>query len=71
MILELVEPKTCAVLRVVGCGGAGGNAVNGMVQGGLKGVEFIAMNSDAQALEQSLGEAIRNKERPHLSIPLL
>jgi len=54
MMLELVEPKAHAVLRVIGCGGAGGNAVNGMVQGGLSGVEFIAMNSDAQALEQSL-----------------
>ncbi|NNF05331.1 MAG: cell division protein FtsZ [Candidatus Eisenbacteria bacterium] len=53
-MLELVEPKAHAVLRVVGCGGAGGNAVNGMVQGGLGGVEFMAMNSDAQALEGSL-----------------
>jgi len=54
MMLELVEPKAHAVLRVIGCGGAGNNAVNGMVQGGLAGCEFIAMNSDAQALEQSL-----------------
>ncbi len=54
MMLELVEPKTHAVLKVIGVGGAGGNAVNGMVQGGLTGVEFIAMNSDAQVLEQSL-----------------
>ncbi len=54
MMLELVEPKTHAVLKVIGVGGAGGNAVNGMVQGGLAGVEFVAMNSDAQVLEQSL-----------------
>ncbi len=54
MMLELVEPKTEATLKVVGVGGAGGNAVNGMVQGGLSGVEFVAMNSDAQVLDQSL-----------------
>ncbi len=54
MMLELVEPKTHAILKVIGVGGAGGNAVNGMVQGGLSGVEFVAMNSDAQVLEQSL-----------------
>ena len=54
MMLELVEPKTHAVLKVIGVGGAGGNAVNGMVEGGLNGVEFVVMNSDAQVLEQSL-----------------
>ncbi len=54
MMLELVEPKTHAILKVVGVGGAGGNAINGMVEGGLNGVEFVAMNSDAQVLEQSL-----------------
>jgi len=54
MMLELVEPKVHATLKVVGVGGAGGNAINGMVEGGLGGVEFIAMNSDAQVLEQSL-----------------
>jgi len=53
-MLELVEPKTHAILKVVGVGGAGGNAINGMVEGGLSGVEFVAMNSDAQVLEQSL-----------------
>jgi cell division protein FtsZ len=54
MMLELVEPKSQATLKVVGVGGAGGNAVNGMVQGGLSGVEFVGMNSDAQVLDQSL-----------------
>jgi cell division protein FtsZ len=54
MMLELVEPKAHAILKVIGVGGAGGNAVNGMVQGGLSGTEFIAMNSDAQVLDQSL-----------------
>jgi cell division protein FtsZ len=55
MMLELVEPKTHATLKAVGVGGAGGNAINGMVEGALGGVEFISMNSDAQVLEQGLG----------------
>src|SRR3712207_2237414 len=39
-----------AVIKVVGCGGGGTNAVNRMVDAGLRGVEFIAANTDAQAL---------------------
>ncbi|MEO9175438.1 MAG: cell division protein FtsZ, partial [Gaiellales bacterium] len=39
-----------AVIKVVGVGGAGTNAVNRMVDAGLRGVEFIAVNTDAQAL---------------------
>ena len=39
-----------AVIKVVGCGGGGTNAVNRMVDAGLRGVEFIAVNTDAQAL---------------------
>jgi len=42
-----------AVIKVVGIGGGGGNAVNRMVEAGLKGVEFIAINTDAQALLMS------------------
>ena len=40
-------------IKVVGAGGGGGNAVNRMVVAGLKGVEFISMNTDAQALSTS------------------
>ncbi|MGH2958089.1 MAG: cell division protein FtsZ [Solirubrobacterales bacterium] len=40
-----------AVIKVVGVGGGGTNAVNRMVDAGLKGVEFIAVNTDAQALQ--------------------
>ncbi|MEE0519481.1 MAG: cell division protein FtsZ, partial [Slackia sp.] len=48
-------PKTIgsehlAVIKVVGVGGGGTNAVNRMVEAGLKGVEFIAVNTDKQAL---------------------
>ncbi len=42
-----------ASIKVVGCGGGGGNAVNRMVQAGLRGVEFIAVNTDMQALTMS------------------
>ncbi len=42
-----------AVIKVVGIGGGGGNAVNRMIEAGLKGVEFIAINTDAQALLMS------------------
>ena len=42
-----------ASIKVVGCGGGGGNAVNRMVEAGLRGVEFIAVNTDMQALNMS------------------
>ncbi len=42
-----------AVIKVVGTGGGGVNAVNRMIEAGLRGVEFIAMNTDAQALLMS------------------
>jgi cell division protein FtsZ len=45
--------QTFASIKVVGVGGAGGSAVNRMKEAGLAGVEFIAMNTDAQALHNS------------------
>lgn len=45
--------QTFASIKVVGVGGAGGSAVNRMKDAGLSGVEFIAMNTDAQALHNS------------------
>ena len=42
-----------AIIKVVGVGGGGGNAVNRMIESGLKGVEFVAVNTDAQALLMS------------------
>ncbi len=44
------EKKTKAVIKVVGVGGAGGNAVNNMIENKLQNVEFIAANTDFQAL---------------------
>ncbi len=54
MMFEFAEDhEELARIRVVGVGGAGGNAVNRMIEAGLKGVEFIAVNTDLQALRQS------------------
>ncbi len=50
------ETTNFAQIRVVGVGGAGCNAVNRMVQYGLQGVEFIAVNTDKQALQLSAGQ---------------
>lgn len=47
------EIQTFASIKVVGVGGAGGSAVNRMKDAGLNGVQFIAMNTDAQALHNS------------------
>ncbi len=46
----MVESSYLAVIKVVGVGGGGTNAVSRMVDAGLKGVEFVAVNTDAQAL---------------------
>ncbi len=60
MTINLRVPKTENELKprisVVGVGGAGGNAVNNMIRSSLQGVEFIAANTDAQALMQNLAE---------------
>jgi len=45
-----------ANIKVVGVGGGGGNAVNRMITSGLKGVEFIAVNTDQQVLDQNLAD---------------
>ena len=44
-----------AVIKVVGVGGGGTNAVNRMIEEGIRGVEFVAINTDAQALAISDG----------------
>jgi cell division protein FtsZ len=53
MRFHIEEEKKLTVLRVVGIGGAGGNAVNRMVEAGFKGVDFIAINTDLQVLRES------------------
>jgi cell division protein FtsZ len=48
------EPNGPAKIKVVGIGGGGGNAINSMIQAHVEGVEFIAANTDLQALSSSL-----------------
>lgn len=54
MVFTLDETfDTVAKMKVIGVGGAGGNAVNRMISSGLSGVEFIAVNTDAMALDNN------------------
>ena len=52
---QIVEPsiETFAQIKVVGVGGAGGAAVNRMVEAGIEGVDFVTVNTDAQSLHHS------------------
>src|SRR6476660_1239419 len=61
-MFEIVDSQaTGPIIRVIGVGGAGGNAVNHMIEQGVQGVEFIAVNTDAQVLS-------RNKARNQLQL---
>ncbi|TMA70892.1 MAG: cell division protein FtsZ [Deltaproteobacteria bacterium] len=53
-MIEFVDAGEGARIKVVGVGGGGGNAVNTMIAAGLPGVDFIAANTDAQALRANL-----------------
>lgn len=53
MPFRIAESEGVAKVKVIGIGGGGGNAINTMVENCLKGVEFIAANTDKQALDQS------------------
>ena len=48
-----LEMDQLAKIKVIGLGGGGGNAINRMVESGVKGVEFIAANTDLQVLNSS------------------
>lgn len=56
MTFAYVENEKSAKIKVIGVGGAGGNAVNNMIDARLKGVKFIVANTDVQALEASKAE---------------
>ncbi|MDR2195723.1 MAG: cell division protein FtsZ [Gallionellaceae bacterium] len=58
---ELMDDVQGAVIKVIGVGGCGGNAVNHMIEQEVQGVEFVAINTDAQALRN-------NKARTQLQI---
>ncbi len=53
MEIKANETNTAAKIIVVGIGGGGNNAVNRMIEGSLEGVDFVAINTDAQALQAS------------------
>ncbi len=56
-LLEFEETaRNQAVIKVIGVGGGGGNALNTMVRSGLAGVDFVAANTDAQALTHNLAD---------------
>ena len=61
------QTENFALIRVVGVGGAGSNAVNRMIRAELLGVEFIAVNTDAQAFVH-MHTHMRSASRP--STPL-
>jgi cell division protein FtsZ len=61
-MFEIVDSQVAGpIIRVIGVGGAGGNAINHMIEQGVEGVEFIAVNTDAQVLA-------RNKARNQIQL---
>jgi cell division protein FtsZ len=61
-MFEIVDSQAAGpVIKVIGVGGAGGNAVNHMIEQGVEGVEFIAVNTDGQVLS-------RNKSRNQIQL---
>ena len=53
-MIELIDAQSQeAVIKVIGVGGCGGNAVDHMISNGVAGVEFICVNTDAQALKRN------------------
>src|SRR5262249_37280868 len=56
-LIELDDNANRAKIKVIGVGGGGGNAINSMIAGRLEGVEFVAANTDCQALESNMAAA--------------
>ena len=56
LAFDSINGRDGAVIKVIGVGGAGGNAVNRMIAEGVQGVEFIVANTDTQALKGSQAE---------------
>ncbi len=54
-MFEIIDqvPEEGAIIKVIGVGGCGGNAVEHMIVRGLSGVDFVCANTDAQALRRS------------------
>ena len=58
-MFELVENTNTAVIRVIGVGGGGGNAVEHMVASEIEGVEFVCVNTDSQALKNASARTLQ------------
>ncbi|CAG37622.1 cell division protein FtsZ [Desulfotalea psychrophila] len=58
MAFRIAEQTGIAVIKVFGVGGGGGNAINSMVRNGLQGVQFISVNTDLQALQESMADVV-------------
>jgi cell division GTPase FtsZ len=71
MTFEILETETRGtIIKVVGVGGAGGNAVEHMIRRGVQGVEFVCANTDHQALARSSSRTTSFSEcRPMLTNP--
>src|SRR5260370_33166841 len=54
LAVMLDEEQLGARIKVIGVGGGGGNAVNRMIQAGIKGIEFLVADTDVQAMRNSL-----------------
>jgi cell division protein FtsZ len=52
-VFHLILPNQSNVIKVIGVGGGGSNAINHMFKQGIKGVDFIVCNTDSQALQSS------------------
>ena len=55
-MFDLAMTDQLAKIKVIGVGGGGGNAINRMIDAGVRGVDFIAINTDAQVLNASKAE---------------
>ncbi|MGI6656950.1 MAG: cell division protein FtsZ [Desulfobulbus sp.] len=66
MPFRIADEESVATIKVIGVGGGGGNAINNMVESRLAGVEFIAANTDMQALEKSCAD-IRLQLGPNIT----
>jgi cell division protein FtsZ len=60
-----VDVQPAATIKVIGVGGAGGNAVNRMIAAGLRGVEFLIANTDIQALTGSMATEAPDRSAAH------
>ena len=66
MPFEIDNENDVVQIKVVGVGGGGGNAIDRMIESGIKGVDFIAINTDQQALNRSMAtEKVTTDDQIH------